>query len=114
MILSGSYSFFFFLTFFMTLPPANVAARGVATQSAEPASDATGPRMAINYYSNPNSTEENCASVPKQDNPWWRLDLMSIYRITAVSVVSAGDCCSEELDRAEVRIGLRDDTSNPR
>ncbi|XP_044038965.1 uncharacterized protein LOC122869752 isoform X2 [Siniperca chuatsi] len=88
---------------------ANVALRGVATQSAEPASAATAPHMANDDY-----PLETCASVPLQDNPWWQLDLRSIYRITAVSIISIGDCCSEELNRAEVRIGLRNDNSNQR
>ncbi|XP_073331683.1 uncharacterized protein [Pagrus major] len=88
-----------------------VALRGKATQSAEPASSTTAPNMAIDR--NPvNYFQETCASVPLQDNPWWRLDLRSIYRITAVSVVS--DCCSKELNGAEVRIGLKNDTSNQR
>ncbi|XP_038556394.1 fucolectin-like [Micropterus salmoides] len=92
---------------------ANVALRGVATQSGEPASAATAPQMAIDEDSgkDPQST---CASVPLQDNPWWQLDLRSIYKITAVSVTSISDCCSQELDGAEIRIGLKNDTSNQR
>ncbi|XP_030286340.1 uncharacterized protein LOC115589536 [Sparus aurata] len=86
---------------------ANVAPRGVAMQSAEPANSTTAPNMAIDQNS-----RETCASVPLQDNPWWRVDLRSIYRITAVSVVS--DCCSKELNGAEVRIGFKNDTSNQR
>ncbi|XP_038586833.1 uncharacterized protein LOC119911929 [Micropterus salmoides] len=96
-----------------TLTGTNVAPRGVATQSGRPASAATAPQMAIDEDSgkDPQST---CASVPLQDNPWWQLDLRSIYKITAVSVTSISDCCSEELDGAEIRIGLKNDTSNQR
>lgn len=97
----------------MILLPANVAPRGLATQSAEPVSNTTAPHLAIDEHSGQNP-HETCASVPMQDNPWWQLDLSSIYRITAVSIISIGDCCSEELDRAEIRIGLRKDTSNQR
>lgn len=89
------------------MTPVNVAPGGEATQSAEPASSTTAPDMAIDQNS-----EETCASVPLQDNPWWQLDLRNIYRITAVSVVS--DCCSKELNDAEVRIGLKNDFSNQR
>ncbi|XP_045919928.1 uncharacterized protein LOC123979864 [Micropterus dolomieu] len=92
---------------------ANVAPRGVATQSGEPDSAATAPQMAIDEDTgkDPQST---CASVPLQDNPWWQLDLRTIYKITAVSVTSISACCSEELDGAEIRIGLKNDTSNQR
>lgn len=97
-----------------TAPAVNVAPRGVATQSPGPTSEATAPNQALSYSPNPNNTRESCVTVPLQDNPWWQLDLRGIYRITAVSVISAGDCCSEELNGAEVRIGFRNDTSNPR
>lgn len=95
------------MTAFLTLLVVNVAPRGVATQSAEPASSATAPHMAIDEYNETMNSEETCASVPLQDNPWWQLDLMSIYRITAVSVVSISN-------RAEIRVGIRNDTSNQR
>ncbi|KAI3375685.1 hypothetical protein L3Q82_003984 [Scortum barcoo] len=88
---------------------ANVAPRGLATQSAEPVSITTAPQMAIDE--NP---YETCASVQLKDNPWWQLDLRSMYRITAVSITSIGDCCPEELDRADIRISLRNDISNQR
>uniref|UniRef100_A0A8P4GIR3 Fucolectin tachylectin-4 pentraxin-1 domain-containing protein n=1 Tax=Dicentrarchus labrax TaxID=13489 RepID=A0A8P4GIR3_DICLA len=92
----------------MILLPENVAPRGIVTQSGEPDSIATAPQMAIDEDS------ETCASVPLQDNPWWQLDLISIYRITAVSIISVTDCCLEDLDFTEVRIGLSSDTSNQR
>ncbi|XP_037615503.1 uncharacterized protein LOC119482155 [Sebastes umbrosus] len=92
----------------------NLAQRGTATQSAEPASAETAPRKAVDERPGPKQSRETCASVPMRNNPWWRLDLRSIYRITAVSIISVGDCCSEELNGAEIRIGLRSDTSNQR
>uniref|UniRef100_A0A8C6KV46 Fucolectin tachylectin-4 pentraxin-1 domain-containing protein n=1 Tax=Nothobranchius furzeri TaxID=105023 RepID=A0A8C6KV46_NOTFU len=62
----------------------------------------------------PQHSGTTCASVPTQDDPWWRVDLMSIYHITAVSVFSEQHCCQEQLDGAEIRIGLRNDTNNHR
>ncbi|XP_028262653.1 pentraxin fusion protein-like isoform X2 [Parambassis ranga] len=93
---------------------ANVASRGIATQSAEPADAANGPNMAIDENTRPLVPRETCALVPTQNDPWWQLDLRSIYRITAVSIFSIGDCCHEQLNGAEIRIGLRNDTSNQR
>ncbi|KAL7374933.1 hypothetical protein ABVT39_009345 [Epinephelus coioides] len=90
----------------------NVSLRGVATQSAEPTSASTTPDKAIDEHPGPSYPQETCASVSLQDNPWWQLDLKSIYRITVVSIISNGR--SEELDGAEVRIGLRSNTSNQR
>ncbi|XP_023271097.1 uncharacterized protein LOC111661679 [Seriola lalandi dorsalis] len=60
------------------------------------------------------SFEETCTSVPLQHSPWWQVDLGSIYHITALSVNSFGDCCPEQLDGAEVYIGLKNDTNNHR
>lgn len=103
-------SFFSFVT---TLLTANVANRGVATQSAESAYNETAPHLATDNYNNHNSSQ-TCASVSQQDNPWWQLDMRSLYYVTAVSIVSAMDNSSEELNLAEVHIGIRDDTNNTR
>ncbi|CAK6977581.1 uncharacterized protein LOC121889964 [Scomber scombrus] len=70
--------------------------------------------MAIDESPGSRGTKNTCASVPLQDNPWWRVDLRSIYRITGVAIFSLGDCCSEELNHAEIRIGFRNDTNNQR
>lgn len=94
--------------------PDNVATVGIAEQSSEPVSKATAPEMAIDGIPGLKNPKVTCASVPLQDNPWWRVDLRSIYRIIAVSVISIGDCCSEELNGAEVRIGLSEETNNQR
>uniref|UniRef100_A0A3Q3A8H1 Fucolectin tachylectin-4 pentraxin-1 domain-containing protein n=1 Tax=Kryptolebias marmoratus TaxID=37003 RepID=A0A3Q3A8H1_KRYMA len=95
-------------------PIVNVAPRGRATQSAEPASAEMNPDMANDHYRNPRDSGKTCASVPMQDNPWWQLDLMSIYYITAVSVISVEHCCHKQLNGAEIRIGLRNETDNQR
>ncbi|KAF3837310.1 hypothetical protein F7725_004774 [Dissostichus mawsoni] len=94
------------------LTGANVAPRGIATLSSAPASVENSQDMAIDEHPGPMDALETCASVALQDNPWWQLDLRSIYRITAVSILSSGDCCSEQLNGAEVRIGLSKDKYN--
>ncbi|KAF3837322.1 hypothetical protein F7725_004786 [Dissostichus mawsoni] len=94
------------------LTGANVAPRGIATLSSAPASVENSQDMAIDEHPGPTDALETCASVALQDNPWWQLDLRSIYRITAVSILSSGDCCSEQLNGAEVRIGLSKDKYN--
>ncbi|KAI9546284.1 hypothetical protein NQZ68_028700 [Dissostichus eleginoides] len=96
------------------LTGANVAPRGIATLSSAPASVENSQDMAIDEHPGPTDNLETCATVALQDNPWWQLDLRSIYRITAVSILSSGDCCSEQLNGAEVRIGLSKDVTNQR
>nr|XP_033962441.1 uncharacterized protein LOC117464019 [Pseudochaenichthys georgianus] len=96
------------------LTGANVAPRGIAALSSAPASVETSQHMAVDEHPGPTDALETCASVALQDNPWWRLDLRNIYRITAVSILSSGDCCSEQLNGAEVRIGLSMRVTNQR
>ncbi|KAK5623341.1 hypothetical protein CRENBAI_015620 [Crenichthys baileyi] len=69
--------------------------------------------MAIDSYLNPRDPGKTCASVPLQNDPWWRVDLRSIYHITSVSI-STTQCCQEQLNGAEIRIGLGDDAGNQR
>ncbi|XP_068444392.1 uncharacterized protein [Clinocottus analis] len=92
----------------------NVAFRGYATQSAASASSATAPQKAIDNQPISQYPQQTCASVPQQDDPWWQLDLRTVYRITSVVIISVGHCCPEQLNGAEIRIGLRNDTSNQR
>ncbi|XP_064881053.1 fucolectin-1-like [Oncorhynchus nerka] len=47
----------------------------------------------------------SCSSTAFNTNPWWRVDLLDVYRVTAVNITNRGDCCPERLDGAEIRIG---------
>uniref|UniRef100_A0A6I8SHZ6 Fucolectin tachylectin-4 pentraxin-1 domain-containing protein n=1 Tax=Xenopus tropicalis TaxID=8364 RepID=A0A6I8SHZ6_XENTR len=48
------------------------------------------------------------------DNPaWWRLDLKKRFIIESVVIVNRGDCCSERLLGAEIRVGDSPDNNNP-
>nr|XP_029541282.1 CD209 antigen-like isoform X1 [Oncorhynchus nerka] len=79
----------------------NVALNGVATQSSlygnRDASDAIDGKRNTHY--------ESCTHTLKDRNPWWRVDLLNVYRITDVTLTNRGDCCPERLDGAEIRIG---------
>ncbi|KAG1925984.1 fucolectin [Pimephales promelas] len=79
----------------------NLAVAGVATQSstsgdsfAEKAVD----RGLQQLYT-------GCSSTLSQTNPWWRLDLRYIYRVIKVVVTNRRDCCAEQINGAEIRIG---------
>ncbi|XP_029548765.1 uncharacterized protein LOC115150032 isoform X1 [Salmo trutta] len=82
-------------------PAGNLALNGVATQSSlynnRDASDAIDGKRNTHY--------EACTHTLKDRNPWWRVDLLNVYRITDVTLTNRGDCCPERLDGAEIRIG---------
>uniref|UniRef100_A0A671TBR6 Fucolectin tachylectin-4 pentraxin-1 domain-containing protein n=1 Tax=Sinocyclocheilus anshuiensis TaxID=1608454 RepID=A0A671TBR6_9TELE len=46
-----------------------------------------------------------CSSTLNQTNPWWRVDLPHIYRVSRVVVTNRNDCCTEQINGAEIRIG---------
>lgn len=98
----------------MTVLLVNLAATGVATLSSEEGSNLTigTPELAIDGLDS-SDLEETCISVLLQDDPWWQLDLAGIYLVTSVSVVAQSGS-TQELNGAEIRVGLRDSTSNPR
>ncbi|XP_043100861.1 uncharacterized protein LOC122349004 isoform X1 [Puntigrus tetrazona] len=55
-----------------------------------------------------------CSSTYSQTNPWWRLDLGSVYRVNRVVVTNRLDCCPERINGAEIHIGnsLENDGNN--
>ncbi|XP_056614601.1 uncharacterized protein LOC130429813 [Triplophysa dalaica] len=46
-----------------------------------------------------------CFATEHQSNPWWRLDLMDIYEISTVVITARPDCCEDQTNGAEIRIG---------
>uniref|UniRef100_A0A8C1J0X3 Fucolectin tachylectin-4 pentraxin-1 domain-containing protein n=1 Tax=Cyprinus carpio TaxID=7962 RepID=A0A8C1J0X3_CYPCA len=53
-------------------------------------------------FKQPSST---CSSTKVQTNPWWRVDLSYIYRVSRVVITNRLDCCPERINGAEIRIG---------
>ncbi|XP_073693718.1 uncharacterized protein [Garra rufa] len=49
--------------------------------------------------------ESSCSSTNGQTNPWWRVDLDYIYRISTVVITNRLDCCPERINGAEIHIG---------
>uniref|UniRef100_A0A673K2T8 Fucolectin-6-like n=1 Tax=Sinocyclocheilus rhinocerous TaxID=307959 RepID=A0A673K2T8_9TELE len=39
------------------------------------------------------------------DDPWWRVDLKEVHKVTSVSITNRGDCCEERIVGAQIRIG---------
>ncbi|KAL0189901.1 hypothetical protein M9458_017000, partial [Cirrhinus mrigala] len=46
-----------------------------------------------------------CTHTETETNPWWRLDLMGLQIIREVTITNRIDCCFEQIDGAEIRIG---------
>ncbi|XP_048039118.1 uncharacterized protein LOC125263960 [Megalobrama amblycephala] len=46
-----------------------------------------------------------CSSTLDETNPWWRLDLRHIYRVSKVVITNRKHCCAEQINGAEIRIG---------
>ncbi|NP_001037954.1 novel protein similar to X-epilectin precursor [Xenopus tropicalis] len=90
----------------------NIARLGEATQSStyRPEYNAA---AAIDGDTDSNMMSGSC-SLTGNDNPaWWQLDLKKRYKVEKVVIVNRGDCCSERLLGAKVRVGDLADNNNP-
>uniref|UniRef100_A0A087Y4N1 Fucolectin tachylectin-4 pentraxin-1 domain-containing protein n=1 Tax=Poecilia formosa TaxID=48698 RepID=A0A087Y4N1_POEFO len=100
-------------------PDENLALRGKATQSNRLKGEwdsFVDASNAIDGNRNPDLTQGSCTHTGKQSFPWWRVDLLESYILTSISVTNRGDCCSENINGAEIHVGnsLQDHgTSNP-
>ncbi|ROL29806.1 Fucolectin-1 [Anabarilius grahami] len=58
----------------------------------------------------------SCSSTGYTTNPFWRLDLLKIYRVHRVVVTNRIDCCPGQISGAEIRVGnslKNDGNDNP-
>uniref|UniRef100_A0A671TFX4 Fucolectin tachylectin-4 pentraxin-1 domain-containing protein n=1 Tax=Sinocyclocheilus anshuiensis TaxID=1608454 RepID=A0A671TFX4_9TELE len=74
----------------------NIAINGKAVQSS------TLPYEANKAIDN---ADLYCTHTETEANPWWRLDLMDLQVIQEVIVTNRIDCCFEQINGAEIRIG---------
>ncbi|XP_039505297.1 uncharacterized protein LOC120461206 [Pimephales promelas] len=81
----------------------NRAVRGAATQSSTFGDWFAG--KAIDSNRGLQQLNTGCSSTLSQTNPWWRLDLHDVYRVSNVVVTNRQDCCAEQINGAEIRIG---------
>ncbi|MEQ2238615.1 hypothetical protein ILYODFUR_034928 [Ilyodon furcidens] len=97
----------------------NVALRGKATQSTRYKGEWDGFVDAYNAIDGNRSgdlKQGSCTLTAAETNPWWRVDLLDLYIVTQIIITNRGDCCEEQINGAEVRVGtsLRDQGSaNP-
>uniref|UniRef100_A0A8C9VJZ1 Fucolectin tachylectin-4 pentraxin-1 domain-containing protein n=1 Tax=Scleropages formosus TaxID=113540 RepID=A0A8C9VJZ1_SCLFO len=77
---------------------------GTATQSSQ--YDSYGAAgNAIDGNRNTKYTDGSCTHTNQDSKPWWRLDLQDVFTVTSVTITNRGDCCSERIDGAEIRVG---------
>uniref|UniRef100_A0A672L326 Fucolectin tachylectin-4 pentraxin-1 domain-containing protein n=1 Tax=Sinocyclocheilus grahami TaxID=75366 RepID=A0A672L326_SINGR len=62
-------------------------------------------QQAIDFNPDFIQPSSSCSSTTAQTNPWWRVDLRYIYRVSRVVITNRLDCCPEQIDGAEIRIG---------
>ncbi|KPP59372.1 hypothetical protein Z043_122714, partial [Scleropages formosus] len=93
----------------------NVALRGRATQSSQ-YNFLNAADKAIDGNRHALHGDGSCSQTRAESNPWWRLDLLDMYRVTSVNITNRGDCCPERINGAEIRVGnslLNNGNNNP-
>nr|XP_029527543.1 pentraxin fusion protein-like [Oncorhynchus nerka] len=84
-------------------PAVNVALKGVASQSS--LNGYGNAQNAIDGNRESDYHKRSCTHTEQETKPWWRVDLLDVTRVTAVSITNRGDAVPERLDSAEIRIG---------
>ncbi|XP_051728532.1 fucolectin-5 isoform X8 [Ctenopharyngodon idella] len=83
--------------------PRNLALGATAVQSST--YPQSGAQNAIDGNKNSNFNLGSCSHTNGDRDPWWRVDLLEVYKITRVSITNRGDCCPERINGAQIRIG---------
>ncbi|KAL4007285.1 hypothetical protein ACER0C_001137 [Sarotherodon galilaeus] len=96
-------------------PLSNVALKKPTVQSSTAYAHLSS--KAVDGYKNGNVRVAGFSHTKEETNPWWRVDLLAVYKVSAVTIINRQDCCSERILGAEIRIGDSLDQSgnqNPR
>ncbi|KAI1885644.1 hypothetical protein AGOR_G00205950 [Albula goreensis] len=81
----------------------NVALKGSASQSSL---DYGGlAQAAIDGNREGNYGEGSCSHTEMETNPWWRVDLLGVYRVSSIVITNRGDSLSERINGAQIHIG---------
>uniref|UniRef100_A0A8C2A307 Fucolectin tachylectin-4 pentraxin-1 domain-containing protein n=1 Tax=Cyprinus carpio TaxID=7962 RepID=A0A8C2A307_CYPCA len=91
------------ITYSFTCFQGNWASRGTVIQSSTSADMFA--EKAIDGNRGLQQLDTGCSSTLNQTNPWWRVDLAHIYKVSRVVVTNRNDCCPEQINGAEIRIG---------
>ncbi|XP_075117634.1 fucolectin-7-like [Leptodactylus fuscus] len=92
----------------------NIARNGEASQISDYIYRIKGhAKNAIDGNKNPEFRGGSCILTEKEEDPWWKLNLKKIYKISNVVITTRRDCCKDMLMGAEIRIGNSPDNNNP-
>ncbi|KAL1272054.1 hypothetical protein QQF64_031070, partial [Cirrhinus molitorella] len=47
----------------------------------------------------------SCSVTNADKDPWWRVDILDVYRVTRVIITNRGDCCERRIEGIQIRIG---------
>ncbi|CAM4630519.1 unnamed protein product [Leuciscus chuanchicus] len=83
--------------------PRNLALRATAVQSTTYAQ--AGAQNAVDGNRNSNFNLGSCSATNADRDPWWRVDLGIVYKVTRVSITNRGDAVAERINGAQIRIG---------
>ncbi|XP_075705059.1 fucolectin-4-like [Rhinoderma darwinii] len=92
----------------------NIARNGEASQQSVYQHSVMGyAKKAIDGVKDTTYIKGSCTHTNAVKDPWWKLDLKQIYKISNVVLTNRQDCCAKRLMEAEVRIGNSPDNNNP-
>ncbi|XP_077323573.1 uncharacterized protein LOC143958005 isoform X2 [Lithobates pipiens] len=92
----------------------NVALKGESSQSSL-YNNFGDSRNSIDGSLSSDYSKIQCSQTIWELHPWWTVDLKEVHAVFSVAVTNRGDCCSERINEAEIRIGdSREWRNNPR
>ncbi|XP_050970356.1 uncharacterized protein LOC127167962 [Labeo rohita] len=86
-----------------TCGPRNIAFGGKAAQSTTYPEGAA--QNAIDGKRQSILARRSCSVTNGDKDPWWRVDLLDVYRVTRVIITNRGDCCEKRIEGIQIRIG---------
>ncbi|XDV35086.1 hypothetical protein PO909_005121 [Leuciscus waleckii] len=64
-----------------------------------------GAQKAVDGNRNSIFRQGSCSVTNGDKDPWWRVDLGVVYKVTRVSITNRGDAVAERINGAQIRIG---------
>ena len=92
--------------------PLNIALNKPATQSSAPYGSLGRATTVVDGNVSGVWSHQSVSHTYNESNPWWRVDLESIYEINKIEVFNRTDCCNNRLNGAKVYVG-RIPSNNP-
>ncbi|XP_048057793.1 uncharacterized protein LOC125275137 [Megalobrama amblycephala] len=84
--------------------PKNLALGATAVQSST-YDQLAAAQKAVDGNRNSIRKQGSCSHTKADRDPWWRVDLLEVYKITRVSITNRGDGYAERINGAQIRIG---------